>query len=86
MSIDEARRAIADDNAGFEKWVLAAGVIASADASSLEDLVRCLRRRGLPSEIAATALYVRTGRPRTGDSIQCLVLDEKDWSAYVQNR
>jgi hypothetical protein len=84
MTLEEAKQAIRNDSSSFSDWVFAAGVLTSSQESSLEDLLACLRRTGLPSEMAATTLYVRTKRPRQDDSIHSIVLDHDDWAAYIR--
>jgi hypothetical protein len=84
MTIKEAKQVIRNDTASFSAWVTAAGVLTSSHESSLDDFLSCLKRKGLPAEMAATALYVRTGRPRSGDSIESLVVDHADWSDYLR--
>ena len=80
----EAKRIITDNSATFSNWVHATGVLTSSSESTLEDLILCLKRRGLPAEMAATALYVRTKRPQATNSIESLVVDFDDWAKYVK--
>jgi len=82
-SLEEARRMIRDSSLAWKRHVEAAGVIASSKESSYDDLLARLRIRGLPSEYAACALYVRTRRPRNGDTIHCIILDDDDWKRYL---
>ena len=84
MTIEEAKQAIQNDTASFSAWVTAAGVLTSSHESSLDDLLSCLNRRGLPAEMAATALYVRTGRARKCDTIESFVTDYADWADYLR--
>ncbi len=83
MGLEEARKVIRDDAAQWAAWVEAAGVLSDSRESSLEDLIQCLKRNGLPAETAACALYVRTERPRADSTIQSVVLDHRDWSEYL---
>jgi len=85
MTLQEAKQTIRNDAGGFSEWVYAAGVLTSSQESSLNDLLACLKRRGLPSEMAATTLYVRTKRPRQDDSISSIILDHDDWSKWLAN-
>ena len=85
MTLQEAKQAIRNDAGGFSEWVYAAGVITSSPESSFDDLLACLKRRGLPSEMAATTLYVRTKRPRQDDSIHSIVLDHDDWAEWLKS-
>ena len=82
-SLEEARRMIRDSSLAWERHVEAAGVITSSKESSYDDLLACLRFRGLPSEYAACALYVRTRRPRKDDTIHSIILDHDDWQRYL---
>jgi hypothetical protein len=82
-SLEEARRIIRDSSLAWEQHVEAAGVITSSKESSYDDLLACLRIRGLPSEYAACALYVRTRRPRKDDTIHSTILDHNDWQRYL---
>ncbi len=84
MTLEEAKQAIRNDTAPFSSWVMAAGILTSSTESSLDDLVACLKRRGLPAEMAATALYVRTNRPRLNDSIETIILNQQDWADFVK--
>ncbi len=70
MNIDEATL-IHDDIAGFKSWVMAAATLISSRDSAYSDLLQCLRRNGLPAEMAATTLYVRTLRIRRDDT--CII-------------
>jgi hypothetical protein len=83
MTLEEAKSVIENDSATFKDWVHATGVLAASQDSTLDDLIACLKRRGLPAEMAATSLYARTKRPRS-DSIESVVLDAADWTAYVK--
>jgi asparagine synthetase A len=83
MTLQEAKQTIRHDAGGFSEWVYAAGVLTSSRESSLADLLACLKRKGLPAEMAATTLYVRTKRPREDDSIHSIVLDHDDWSKWL---
>jgi hypothetical protein len=83
MTFQEARQTIRNDSCSFSEWVYAAGVLTSSQESSLDDLLACLKRRGLPSEMAATALYVRTKRPRQNDSVHSIVLEHDDWHEWL---
>jgi len=83
MTLQQARQAIRDDHGGFSEWVFAAGVLTSCQDSSLDDLVACLKRTGLPSEMAATTLYLRTKRRRQDDTVASIILDHDDWAAYI---
>jgi len=69
-------------------WVLhvdAAGVIASSSESTYDDLLACLRIRGLPAEWAACALYVRTRRPRKDSTVASISMDHDDWQRYLRD-
>lgn len=82
MTLQEAKHIILDDSSTFKDWVCATGVISSCTESTLEDLIACLKRRGLPAEMAATALYSRTKRPQA-DSIENISVNSADWINYV---
>lgn len=84
MTLEDARKIIRDDAAQWSAWAEAAGVLAQSHESSFEDLLECLKRRGLPAETAVCALYVRTKRPRKDKSIASVVLDYNDWSDYLK--
>jgi len=84
MTTEEARETIRDDAASFSAWVTAAGVLTSTEESTLEDLLLCLDRKGLPAEMAATTLYVRTKRPLKDNSPLSLVVDSQNWQEYLQ--
>ena len=84
MTIEQARKTIRDDSASFSAWVTAAGVLTSKEETTFEDLLSCLDRKGLPAEMAATTLYVRTRRPTKDESPLSLVLDSQDWREYLR--
>ena len=84
MDIELARRTIRDPRASFVDHYEAAARLTSSSDSTTDDLIECLRRGGICSEIAATTLYVRTNRPRADDSILSLNVDADDWIAYLR--
>ncbi len=86
MTLTEAKEIIRNDLSTFSAWVHAAGVLTSSQEATLDDLLACLKRRGLPAEMAATTLYVRTKRLRKDESIQSIVLDYDDWVAYLREQ
>jgi len=75
---------IRDASLTWNQHVEAAGVITSSKESSYEDLLACLRIRGLPSEWGACSLYVRTRRVRQDSSIESIILDHDDWQNYLK--
>jgi hypothetical protein len=82
MTLDEARRIINDRKSTLPQQVEAAAVVSSAKQSELSDLIRCLRLGGHPAEIAATALYTRTGRPYSGRLTEFSVSTD-EWLSYL---
>jgi hypothetical protein len=82
-SLEDARRMIRDSSLSWQQHVEAAGAITSSKEATYDDLLACLRIRGLPSEWAACALYVRTRRPRKDDTIHSVILDHDDWQRYL---
>jgi len=84
MTFEEAKHVIQNDGASFYDWVTAAGIITSSREAGGDDLLACLKRKGLPAEMAATTLYLRTGRPRVSDTIESFVADYADWADYLQ--
>jgi len=85
MTFEEAKRIIANDRAAFQDWVLATAVISSSSDAKPEDLIECLKRKGLPAEMASTALYSRTKR-QPPDSIEGLVMDAENWVDYLKKK
>jgi hypothetical protein len=83
MTLHEARLVILDDSESFYNWVHAASAISSCKESTLDDLIMCLKRRGLPAEMAATSLYLRTKRPEA-DSVENMSVDFADWINYAK--
>ena len=84
MTLDGARSLIAH---GCDHWpwlVDAAGTICDSPESSFEDLLACLKHRGLPQKFEAMKLYLRTKRPRAEDSMESFVMDPQDWSEYLE--
>jgi hypothetical protein len=84
MNLDEAKLVIRSTNAEWVRLVEAAGIITDSRKSSFEDLLECVKRKGLCAELAVCALYVRTARPRRDDSVQSVVLDANDWEHYLK--
>jgi hypothetical protein len=82
MTLDEARTIIREPASPLVRHVEAAAFLADSKKSELSDLIRCLRLGGHPAEIAATALYTRTGRPYSGN-IKDFSADAAEWSAYL---
>jgi hypothetical protein len=82
MTLKEARQLVLDRSAPYTSQVEAAALIAASKQSELSDLIRCLRLGGHPAEIAATALYTRTGRPYSG-RIAEFSADPVEWSSYL---
>jgi hypothetical protein len=85
MTLEQARETVRDSQAPFAQQVEAAGAISESPQAELSDLIRCLRLRGLPAEIAALALYQRTGRPRPQRPSD-VVVDATDWSRYLADQ
>jgi hypothetical protein len=86
MDLKEAQLAIRDDKEEWVNWVLASGVIVDSRDSTFEDLLACLKRRGLPAEGAACGLYRRTKRERTGRDIESFDMDFGSWEKYLRER
>lgn len=83
MTTDEAISVIRDAKSTFEKCVEAAGVLTQSESTPLNYLVECLKRRGLPAEIAAMRLYKITNRPGPKTPYE-FIADHDDWAAYVK--
>lgn len=83
MTFEEAKTIIRDGCDNWPRLVEAASVVCDEPGSSFEDLLACLRHRGLPSEFAAMRLYKRTERPRAD---KFLVMDRQDWNDYLRQR
>src|SRR3954464_8575899 len=49
MDVSQARQAIRDETASFVQHVMASAILMSSGDSTLEDLLACLRWRGLPA-------------------------------------
>ena len=84
MNLEEARKIIRDPNAPFTRHFLAAAAIINSKEIQFSDLIECLKRPGLPAEIASTTLYVLTGRTREDDTPSSLVLDPDNWENYLK--
>jgi hypothetical protein len=84
MRLEEARMSIRDPNVSFTRHCLAAAAITASEEIQFGDLIECLRRTGLPAELAATRLYVLTGRAREDDTPSSLILDPDDWEDYLR--
>jgi hypothetical protein len=86
MNIEEARRIVRETAPDWAAACEASGVLASSRESTFDDLLACLRHRGLPAESGACALYVRTKRPRRDDTLNSFVMAYDDWAAYLRER
>lgn len=84
MELSEARKVVVEGSGDWPRLVEAAGTICDMPDCSFDDLLACLKYRGLPSEFAAMRLYLRTKRPRANDSIESFVMDWQDWSDYLR--
>lgn len=84
MTLDEARTLIAKGCDHWPRLVDAANIICDSPESTFDDLLACLKHRGLPREFAAMRLYLRTKRPHENDSIESFVMDPQDWSEYLE--
>jgi hypothetical protein len=84
MTIDEARQVIRDPQASFTSHYEAAVELTASPQATTEDLLACLKYRGVTAELGAIALYKRTHRPRQDDSPLSLVTDHADWSNYFE--
>ena len=85
-SLGEAKRMIRDSGLSWNRRVEAAAIITSSKDSSYDDLLACLRIRGLPAEYAASALYVRTRRPKKDDRVESIILDHDDWRQFLSEQ
>lgn len=85
MSIEEAIKIIQDSDSSFVKCVEAADVLVKSDATPLVYLLECLKRTGLPAEIAAMKLYKRTKRPGPATSYE-FVASYENWSNYLKEK
>jgi len=83
MTNEIAIAVIRNPDSTFEKCVDAAGVLAESEATPLDYLVECLKRRGLPAEIAAMKLYQRTKRLKPKSSHE-FISNHDDWLNYVR--
>jgi hypothetical protein len=84
MTLDEARTFIANGCDHWPRLVDAANIICDSPESSFDDLLACLKHRGLPQEFAAMKLYLRTKRPRASEDLSTFVMDPQDWSEYLE--
>lgn len=85
MNLEEARQLIRAPDASFVSRVEAATELARSPASTLDDLVACLKHRGLPAETAAIVLHMRTKRPERSDTFPSVITDHGDWVAFLKN-
>lgn len=75
---------IRDSSVPWLRHCHAAVVINASPEATYDDLLACLRIRGLPAEWAACTLYVRTRRPRKDSSIESFCIDYDDWEKYLR--
>ena len=83
MDIEDARRVVRQSAPEFVVACAASAVLASSHTSTFEDLLACLRHRGLPAETAVCALYIRTKRSRRDDTLDSIVMSHDDWAVYL---
>jgi hypothetical protein len=81
MTHAEASAVIRDVSATFQLHFLAAAALISSAQTTTDDLLICLRLKGLPAELAATTLYFRTGRAQVEN---IFVTDDDDWANYLR--
>ncbi len=84
-SFDEAQQMIRDPSLPWMKHVEAASVITATKDVSYDDVLACLRIRGLPSEWAACRLYVLTRRPRKDTCFESFSMNFDDWQSYLRD-
>jgi hypothetical protein len=84
MTIDEAKALVRDGCDNWPKLVEAAATICDSPESSFDDLLACLKHRGLPQEYAVMKLYLRTKRSRENSAIRSLITDSQDWTEYLR--
>ena len=84
MDLADATRTLHDPEASRADRVIAAALLAESDETSIEDLVHCLRHRGIVAELAACALYRRTGRSRPKRLLD--FADRDQWEQFLIRR
>ena len=85
MTLEDAKKIIRDDSAGYASWAIATGVIfyeANRNHDLYEDLLKCLERGGPCSGSAALALYSHSGRSRPENFLNNS-RDPNEWRAYL---
>ena len=85
MTLDEARKVIRNDAAGYAAWAVATATIfyeANQNRHIYEDLLKCLERGGPCAGTASLALYSRSGRPRPESYLENSH-DPNEWRAYL---
>jgi hypothetical protein len=82
-SFEKAKSMIQDLSLAWKEHVEAAAIVTSSKEASYDDLLACLKIRGLPAEWAACALYSRTKRTREDEKIESFILDHDDWKKYL---
>ena len=84
MDLLDATRTVRDPQACLADRVRAVALLAESDESSIEDLVHCLRHRGIVAELAACALYRRTGRSKPKRLLD--FADRDQWEQFLIRR
>ena len=81
MNIQEARQLIDDRDAPMMARIEASSVLSLSDDATFDDLVNCLRCRGVIAELAAVGLYRRTGRSKPRRLIDFANADQ--WEQFL---
>ena len=83
LEIEEAKRIIYNPNSSYNMLVLAVVDLVRSRKSSLYDLLECLKHIGLPAEIAAISLHIRTKRLER-EKNPAIIIDYNDWKVYIE--
>ncbi len=84
MTLEQSQKVIRDPTADWVRWVEASNIISTSPSATFEDLIECLKRKGLPADAAVCALYVRTKRPKKDNTLEAVIHDPDDWTDYLR--
>jgi hypothetical protein len=84
MTADEARELIRDTRSPILRRLEAVQTLLESPDTTIDDLVQCLRCRGVIASSAATGLFARTGRPRPPKLRDQADVDQ--WEQYLIKR
>jgi hypothetical protein len=81
MDLETARKIVGDAALPMMERIEAASTLSLSPDATLDELVACLRFRGVIAELAAMGLFRRTGRPKPRRLRDFTNIDQ--WEQYL---